>query len=69
METEERSNRDHPVKDDGDYETLASIAVYEIDDAGKVRGIHVYDQHPLRIPDSPSQSNNEETAAQRGRRE
>ena len=47
METEERSNRDHPVKDDGDYETLASIAVYEIDDAGKVRGIHVYDQHPL----------------------
>lgn len=47
METEERSNRDHPVKDDGNYETLASIAVYEINESGKVTRIHVYDQRPF----------------------
>jgi hypothetical protein len=47
METEERSNSEHPVKDDGNYNLLASIAVYEIDESGKVTRIHVYDQHPL----------------------
>ena len=47
METEERSNPDHPVQDDGDYSTLASIAVYEIDENNKIVRLHVYDQRPL----------------------
>jgi hypothetical protein len=45
LETEERSSPHHPVRDDGDYDTLASIAVYEIDGEGKVTDLRVYDQH------------------------
>lgn len=47
LESEERSNREHPVREDGDYTTLASIAVYEFDDKGKIAALHVYDQRPL----------------------
>lgn len=47
METEERSNASHPVNEDGDYETLASIAVYEIDGDNRISRLHVYDQRPL----------------------
>jgi hypothetical protein len=47
LETEERSNQQHPVKDDGDYSTLASIAVYEINSDGKISALWVYDQRPL----------------------
>ena len=47
METEERSNVDRPVTEDGEYQVLASIACYEFDSAGKVTAIHVYDQRPL----------------------
>jgi hypothetical protein len=47
METQERSNRVHPVKEDGDYATLASIAVYEFDENKKITRLHVYDQRPL----------------------
>lgn len=47
LESEERSNQKHPVRDDGDYTTLASIAVYEIDANGKITALHVYDQRPL----------------------
>jgi hypothetical protein len=47
LETEERSNQKHPVREDGDYRTLDSIAVYEIDANGKIVGLHVYDQRPL----------------------
>jgi len=47
LESEERSNRDHPVLEDGDYSTLASIAVYQFDDKGKITALHVYDQRPL----------------------
>jgi hypothetical protein len=47
LESEERSNRRHPVREDGDYATLASIAVYEIDGNGKITRLHVYDQRPL----------------------
>ena len=47
LESEERSNREHPVREDGDYETLDSIAAYEFDEAGKITALHVYDQRPL----------------------
>ncbi|MEO5587917.1 MAG: hypothetical protein ABIQ81_09545 [Novosphingobium sp.] len=47
LESEERSNQKHPVADDGDYSTLASIAVYEIDRDGKITALWVYDQRPL----------------------
>lgn len=47
LESEERSNREHPVRDDGDYETLDSIAVYQFDDAGLITALHVYDQRPM----------------------
>jgi hypothetical protein len=47
LETEERSNLQHPVREDGDYSTLASIAVYRIDANGKIIRLHVYDQRPL----------------------
>ncbi len=47
LETEERSNTGHPVQNDGDYETLASISVYEIDVNDKITRLHVYDQRPL----------------------
>jgi hypothetical protein len=47
LESEERSNRDHPVLEDGDYETLASIAAYEFDEKGLITQLHVYDQRPL----------------------
>lgn len=47
LESEERSNRHHPVLEDGDYETLDSCAVYEFDDAGLIIALHVYDQRPL----------------------
>jgi hypothetical protein len=46
LESEERSNRQHPVKDDGDYNVLASIAVYEINRDGKISALWVYDQRP-----------------------
>ena len=47
LESEERANREHPVREDGDYSTLASIAVYQFDDQGKITALHVYDQRPL----------------------
>ena len=47
LESEERSNQKHPVRDDGDYSTLASIAVYEIDENNKITALHVYDQRPM----------------------
>lgn len=47
LESEERSNRDHPVREDGDYSELASIAVYQFNDQGKITALHVYDQRPL----------------------
>jgi hypothetical protein len=47
LESEERSNRDHPVRDNGDYETLDSCAAYEFDEAGLITALHVYDQRPL----------------------
>ena len=47
LESEERSNQAHPVREDGDYSTLASIAVYEIDRNNLITGLHVYDQRPL----------------------
>jgi hypothetical protein len=47
METEERSNIERPVTEDGEYKILGSIAVYEFDANGKVTAIHVYDQRPL----------------------
>ena len=47
LETEERSNPTHPVRDDGDYTTLASIAVYEIDENNKISDLRVYDQQAL----------------------
>jgi len=47
LESEERSNTDHPVREDGDYSTLPSIAVYQFDDNGKITALHVYDQRPL----------------------
>lgn len=47
LESEERSNREHPVRDDGDYTTLDSCAVYEFDDAGLITALHVYDQRPM----------------------
>lgn len=50
LESQERSSQQHPVKDDGDYSTLASIAVYEIDAHDKIVGLHVYDQRPLDRP-------------------
>ena len=46
LETEERSNPRHPVMDDGDYNTLASISVYEINREGKISALWVYDQRP-----------------------
>lgn len=46
LETQERSSQKHPVRDDGDYSTLASIAVYEIDSQNKITALHVYDQRP-----------------------
>jgi hypothetical protein len=47
LESEERSNPKHPVRDDGDYSVFPSIAVYEIDAAGKITNLHVYDQRPM----------------------
>ena len=47
LESEERSNSKHPVRDDGDYSIFPSIAVYEIDAAGKITNLHVYDQRPM----------------------
>jgi hypothetical protein len=47
LESEERSNRDHPVREDGDYETLDSIAAYEFGADGKITALHVYDQRPM----------------------
>ena len=47
LESEERSNREHPVTEDGDYNILPSIAVYQFDDSGKISALHVYDQRPL----------------------
>lgn len=47
LESEERSNSKHPVRDDGDYTVFPSIAVYEINDAGKITNLHVYDQRPM----------------------
>jgi hypothetical protein len=47
LESEERSNREHPVREDGDYTTLDSIAAYEFDAAGLITALHVYDQRPL----------------------
>ncbi len=47
LESEERSNSEHPVREDGDYSTLQSIAIYQFDDEGKITALHVYDQRPL----------------------
>jgi hypothetical protein len=47
LESEERSNRDQPVHEDGAYTTLDSCAVYEFDDAGLITALHVYDQRPI----------------------
>lgn len=47
LESEERSSQKHPVRVDGDYRKLASIAVYEFDSKGRIVGLHVYDQRPL----------------------
>jgi hypothetical protein len=47
LESEERSNSKHPVRDDGDYNVFPSIAVYEINAAGKITSLYVYDQRPL----------------------
>lgn len=47
LESEERSSHDHPVREDGDYSTLPSIAVYQFDEEGKITALHVYDQRPL----------------------
>ncbi len=47
LESEERSNQEHPVTEDGDYSVLASIAVYQFNDEGKITALHVYDQRPL----------------------
>lgn len=47
LESEERSSKAHPVRDDGDYSKLASIAVYEIDANNRIVGLYVYDQRPL----------------------
>jgi hypothetical protein len=47
LESEERSNREHAVRDDGDYETLDSIAAYQFDENGLIISLHVYDQRPL----------------------
>lgn len=47
LESEERSNSKHPVYDDGDYTVFPSIAVYEINAAGKITNLHVYDQRPM----------------------
>lgn len=47
LESQERSNQKHPVRDDGDYSTLASIAVYEFGSDKKITALHVYDQRPL----------------------
>jgi hypothetical protein len=47
LESEERSNRAHPVREDGDYETLGSCAAYEFDDNGLITALHVYDQRPM----------------------
>ncbi len=46
LESEERSNREQPVTEDGDYSTLASIAVYQFDEEGRITALHVYDQRP-----------------------
>jgi hypothetical protein len=46
LESEERSRTDGPVKDDGNYKTLDSLAVYEFDGNGKIKGLYVYDQRP-----------------------
>lgn len=46
LESEERSNHEHPVRNDGDYTKLASIAVYEINALGKITSLYVYDQRP-----------------------
>ena len=47
LEAEERSNSAGPVTEAGPYHTLDSCCVYEFDEAGKVRGLYVYDQRPL----------------------
>lgn len=47
LESEERSSTRHAVTDGGDYSTLASIAVYEIDADNRITRLHVYDQRPL----------------------
>lgn len=47
LESEERSNRERPVTEDGEYTTLDSCAVYEFDDAGLITALHVYDQRPM----------------------
>jgi hypothetical protein len=47
LESEERSSQKHPVTEGGEYSTLASIAVYEFDAAGRITRLHVYDQRPL----------------------
>ena len=44
LESEERSNGQHPVREDSDYQTLASIAVYEFGPDNKITALHVYDQ-------------------------
>jgi hypothetical protein len=47
LESEERSNAKHPVRDDGNFTVFPSIAVYEIDSSGKITNLHVYDQRPM----------------------
>lgn len=46
VEALERSNASGPVGSGGKESTLESIAVYEIDRAGKIAGLHVYDHRP-----------------------
>ena len=47
LETQERSNPQGPVREDGPYQVLDSIAVYEFDGTDKITGLCVYDQRPL----------------------
>jgi hypothetical protein len=47
VESEERSNTEHPVREDGDYQTLASIGAWQFDDEGLITALHIYDQRPM----------------------
>ena len=47
LEAEERSSTEGPVSAARPYNTLDSCTVYQFDEAGKVKGLYVYDQRPL----------------------